>query len=214
MIRLIQGRDSADYPREMEAMFRARTAVFHRRLGWNVTVNKGREHDRSDAENPLYLIALDDVTGDIAGSARLLPTTGSITFGESASDMFEEPIDFASATVWECTRFCIHPASRSSGSLRRATRVSFELNLAVCELGLRAGLTQIQAVYDQFMVKVYERAAWAPTLVTRSTRIGKLPAYVGVWDVTLRTLAEMRAASGIAHDVIEPPPLPVLRDVS
>jgi N-acyl-L-homoserine lactone synthetase len=214
MIRLIQGQDSADYPREMEAMFRARTAVFHRRLGWNVTVHKGRERDRCDAENPLYLIALDDVTGDVAGSARLLPTTGPVTFGAGASDMFEEPVDLASGTVWECTRFCIHPGSRSSGSLRTATRVSFELNLAVCELGLRAGLTQIQAVYDQFMVKVYERAAWGPAQMTRSTRIGKLPAYVGVWDVTLRTLAEMRAASGIAHDVIETRPLPALRDVS
>jgi N-acyl-L-homoserine lactone synthetase len=214
MIRLIQGRDSAGYPREMEAMFRARTAVFHRRLGWSVTVHKGRECDRCDAENPLYLIALDDVTGGVAGSARLLPTTGPITFGASASDMFEEPIDLASGTVWECTRFCIHPGTRSSGSLRTATRVSFELNLAICELGLRAGLTQIETVYDQLMAKVYQRAGWSPTQIARSTRIGKLPAYVGVWDVTPRTLAEMRAASGIAHDVFETRPLPALREVS
>ena len=214
MIRLIQGRDSAGYPREMEAMFRARTAVFHRRLGWSVTVHKGRECDRCDAENPLYLIALDDVTGGVAGSARLLPTTGPITFGASASDMFEEPIDLASGTVWECTRFCIHPGTRSSGSLRTATRVSFELNLAICELGLRAGLTQIETVYDQLMAKVYQRAGWSPTQIARSTRIGKLPAYVGVWDVTPRTLAEMRAASGIAHDVFEARPLPALREVS
>lgn len=214
MIRLIQGRDSAYYPCEMEAMFRARTAVFHRRLGWNVTVHKGRERDRCDEENPLYLIALEDVTGDVTGSARLMPTTGPLTFGVSASDMFEEPIDLASGTVWECTRFCVHPGRRSSGSLRAATRVCFELNLAACELGLRAGLTQIQTVYDQLMVKVYERAAWGPTQVARSTRVGKLPAYVGVWDVTPRTLAEMRAASGIAHDVIEARPLPALREVS
>ena len=93
-------------------------------------------------------------------------------------------------------------------------RVSFELNLAVCELGLRAGLTQIQAVYDQFMAKVYERAAWRPTPMARSTRIGKLPAYVGVWDVTQRTLAEMRKASGIDHSVLEAPAVPALREVS
>ena len=214
MIRLIQGQESAHYPREMESMFRARAAVFHRRLGWNVTVRKGRETDRYDAENPLYLIAIDDKSGDIVGSARLLPTTGPATFGESFSDLFEEPIDLASATVWECARFCIHPAARSSGSIRNATRVSFELNLAVCELGLRAGLTQIQAVYDQFMVKVYERAAWGPTPMARSTRIGKLPAYVGVWDVTQRTLAEMRRASGIERSVLEPQPVPALREVS
>ena len=158
MIRLIQGQESAHYPREMEAMFRARAAVFHRRLGWNVTVRKGLETDRHDAENPLYLVAIDDGSGNIVGSARLLPATGPATFGELFSGFFEEPIDLASGTIWECGRFCVHPAARASGSLRNATRVSFELNLAVCELGLRAGLTQVQAVYDQFIVKVYERA--------------------------------------------------------
>ncbi len=214
MIRLIQGQESAHYPREMEAMFRARAAVFHRRLGWNVIVRKGREIDLYDAENPLYLVAVDDESGDIAGSARLLPTTGPATFSKSFSELFEEPIDLASATVWECARFCIHPSARSSGSIRKATRVSFEINLAVCELGLRAGITQIQAVYDQFMVKVYERAAWGPTPMTRSTRIGKLPAYVGLWDVTQRTLTEMRQASGIKHSVLETQPVPALREVS
>jgi acyl homoserine lactone synthase len=214
MIRLIQGQDSAGYPREMEAMFRARAAVFHRRLGWNVTVRKGREMDRHDAQNPLYLIAVDDASGGITGSARLLPTTGPATFGESCSELFEQPIDLASGTVWECARFCIHPSTRSGGSLRNATRIAFELNLAVCELGLRAGLTQITAVYDQFMVKVYENAAWRPTLLARSTRMGKLPAYVGVWDVTQRTLAEMREASGIERSVLETQPAPALREVS
>jgi N-acyl-L-homoserine lactone synthetase len=214
MIRLIQGQESAHYPREMEAMFRARAAVFHRRLGWNVTVCKGRETDRHDAENPLYLIAIDEASGDAVGSARLLPTTGQAPFGECFSGLFEQPIDLASGSIWECGRFCVHPTARSSGSLRNAMRVSFELNLAVCELGLRAGLTQIQAVYDQFMVKVYERAAWRPTILARSTRVGKLPAYVGVWDVTHRTLAEMRQASGIARSVLESQPLPDLREVS
>lgn len=214
MIRLIQGQESADYPREMEAMFRARAAVFHRRLGWNVTVRKGRELDRHDAENPLYLVAIDEASENVIGSARLLPTTGPTTFGEYFSELFEQPVDLASGTIWECGRFCVHPAARSSGSIRNAMRVSFEINLAVCELGLRAGLTQIQAVYDQFMVKVYERAGWRPTMLARSTRIGKLPAYVGVWDVTQRTLAEMRRASGIAHSVLEPHPVPALREVS
>lgn len=214
MIRLIQGRESTYYPREMDAMFRARAAVFHRRLGWNVSVRKGREVDRYDAENPFYLVAIDEESDDVVGSARLLPTTGPATFGESFSALFEEPIDLASGTVWECGRFCIHPTARSSGSIRKAMRVSFEINLAVCELGLRVGLTQIQAVYDQFMVKVYKHAAWRPTQMARSTRFGKLPAYVGVWDVTQRTLAEMRKASGIEHSVLESRPVPALREVS
>ncbi len=214
MIRLIQGIESASYPREMEAMFRARAAVFDRRLGWNVSVSKGREIDRYDAENPLYLIYVDDATGEIGGSARLLATTGPSTFGDCNSALFEEPIDISSATIWECARFCIHPAARSSGSIRKATRVMWELNQAVCELGLRAGISQIQAVYDRLMAKVYERTPWRPTPMASSKRFGKLPIYVGLWDVSEETLAQMRGASGIAHSVLEQPETDLLREVS
>ena len=214
MIRLIHGIESARYPREMEAMFRARAAVFDRRLGWNVSVSKGKEIDRYDAENPLYLICVDDRSGEIAGSARLLPTTGPSTFGECYSALFDEPIDIESGTIWECARFCIHPSAKSSGSIRNATRVMWELNQSVCELGLRAGISQIQAVYDQLMVKVYQRAPWRPTPMAKSNRFGRLPIYVGLWDVSEATLAEMRGASGIAHSVLERPEAELLRQVS
>lgn len=203
MIRLIQGKDGSKYPNEMEAMFRARAAVFDRRLGWNVTIKDGKEVDRFDSENPLYLICIDDDSGYITGSARLLPTTGPNMFRECFSELFDEPIDISSPSIWECTRFCIHPTSRSGGSIKSSMRVSWEINLAVCEIGLLAGLTQIQAVYDQFMVKVYRRTHWSPTPMAKSTRFGKLPVYVGLWDVDEASLAEMRSASGISHSVLE-----------
>ena len=138
MIRLIQGQESGHYPREMEAMFRARAAVFHRRLGWNVTVRKGREIDRYDAENPLYLVAIDDESGDIVGSARLLPTTGPATFGESFSELFEEPIDLASATVWECAPL-LHP---SHGEIERQHPQRHAHKLRTQSGGLRARLAR------------------------------------------------------------------------
>lgn len=153
MITLIQGNDSANYPHEMEEMYRARAAVFGKRLGWTVDIRNGRETDRYDSENPLYLIYRDNGTGEIAGSARLLPTTSPNMFRDCFSHLFDEPIDIVSPTIWECTRFCVHPTVQSRGSIKSAMRVSWEINLAVCEVGLLAGLSQIQAVYDQFMVK-------------------------------------------------------------
>lgn len=214
MIRLIPGIESTRYPREMEAMFRARAAVFDRRLGWNVSVVKGKEIDHGDTEVPVYLVFVDDRSGEIAGSARLLPTTGPSTFGGCYSALFDEPIDLESAAIWECGRFCIHPSAKSSGSIRNATRIMWELNLAICELGLRAGVSQIQAVYDQFMVKVYEHAPWRPTPMSKSNRFGRLPIFVGLWDVSEATLAELQRASGISHSVVERPEIEFWREVS
>jgi acyl homoserine lactone synthase len=203
MIKLIQGKDSAKYPREMTEMYRARATVFGKRLGWSVDVSGGQEMDRYDRENPLYLIYLDNDTGEVAGSARLLPTTGPNMFVDCFSHLFDEPIDIASPTIWECTRFCIHPFVKSGGSIKNAMRVSWEINLGVCEVGLLAGLSQIQAVYDQFMIKVYKRTHWNPTPMAKSTRFGKLPVYVGLWDVSEEVLTEMRRESGISGSVLE-----------
>jgi len=214
MIRLIQGKDSAGYPHEMEEMYRARAAVFGKRLGWNVDIRGDRETDRYDSENPLYLIYLENDTGYVAGSARLLPTTGPNMFRDCFSHLFDEPIDIASPTIWECTRFCIHPFVKSSGSIKNAMRVSWEINLAVCEVGLLAGVSQIQAVYDQFMVKVYRRTHWNPTPMAKSTRFGKLPVYVGLWDVSEEALADMRRESGIAESVLEDTTVNVLGAVA
>ena len=143
MIRLVQGADAHRYPREMDAMFRARAAVFSERLGWNVTVVDGRETDRFDASNPLYLIAIDDLTGAVCGSLRLLPTTGPNMLKECFAELFDEPVDIESGTIWECTRFCLHPNVDVRTSATGAMRTTWELMLGICEVGLRAGISQI-----------------------------------------------------------------------
>ena len=101
------------------------------------------------------------------------------------------------------TRFCIHPTVKAGGSIKNAMRVSREVNLGVCEVGMLAGLSQIQAVYDQFMVKVYKRTGWMPTPMAKSTRFGRLPVYVGLWDVSEEVSAEMRRESGIGKSMLE-----------
>jgi N-acyl-L-homoserine lactone synthetase len=203
MIRLIQGKDSANYPFEMDEMFRARAAVFGKRLGWNVEVVENRESDSYDQENPLYLVCVDEASGDVIGSTRLLPTTGPNMFRDCFSHLFDEPIDISSPLIWECTRFCMHPFGKSGGSIKNAMRVSWELHLGICEVGLLAGVSQIQAVYDQFMVKVYRRVHWSPEPMAQSKRFGKLPVYVGLWDVSAEALAEMRRESGIVGSILE-----------
>jgi len=41
----------------LQAMYRLRHAVFHDRLGWDVTSDHGMEHDEFDQVNPIYALA-------------------------------------------------------------------------------------------------------------------------------------------------------------
>lgn len=43
----------------LRAMFRLRHAIFHDRLGWDVTSDNGMEHDEYDEINPVYMIVKD-----------------------------------------------------------------------------------------------------------------------------------------------------------
>lgn len=59
----------------LDEMHQLRARVFAGRLGWQVRIAQGRERDEYDALDPTYILALTDC-GDVAGCARLLPTTG------------------------------------------------------------------------------------------------------------------------------------------
>ena len=79
MITVIEGVDRDRHPALIDEMFRMRAAVFADRLEWDVTVTNGWEIDRFDAEDPLYLLSVDERTGALQAAVRLLPTTGPNT---------------------------------------------------------------------------------------------------------------------------------------
>jgi acyl homoserine lactone synthase len=76
MIRMLQGRERKQFPREADEMFRLRARQFRDRLGSKVNVQAGWEIDEYDDMNPLYLASLDEPSGTVRGSLRFLPTTG------------------------------------------------------------------------------------------------------------------------------------------
>ena len=214
MIRLIQGADAPNHPNEMDAMFRARAHVFRDRLGWDVAVIDGREIDEYDAANPLYLLSIDR-NGAVRGSLRLLPTAGPNMLRDKFAALFDQPMTIESGTIWECTRFCLHPdAGGPQATATGAMRATWEMMLGICEVGLKAGLTQIEGVYDHNMIRVYRKTRWSPIPIAQSRKAGTVPIYVGLWDVTEQALEHMRKASGISDSVLEPTPVPPLRRVA
>jgi acyl homoserine lactone synthase len=98
----------------LDSMYRLRCEVFHRRLGWEVRVEHGREHDWFDLIGPYYLIAHEGPTTAV-GCCRLLPTLGP----NMLRDIFPNLLDGATAPagqgIWEVSRFAISPACAGDG---------------------------------------------------------------------------------------------------
>jgi N-acyl-L-homoserine lactone synthetase len=172
-------------------MFRARAAVFHDRLNWNVRLRDGEEVDHyDDDEDPVYLVSLDSL-GRPTGSLRLLPTTGETMLCNEFASFFDEPVDVRDPLTWECTRFCVHP---QSGRFERdlTQRVSSELLIGLCELALSSGIERIVGLYDRAMTRVYRRIGWSPEpLAFARPEVGKL--MVGIWQVSNAAVEEMQS---------------------
>ena len=185
-------------------MFKARAVVFRDRLGWAVDVRDGHERDRYDDLDPLYLISVGP-NGLPRASVRLMPTTGPTLLSDVFADSFDEPVDLKSATLWEATRFCIHP----DADARAEQSIAAEILMGICEVGLMSGLTGIIGVYDPRLIRIYGRIGWRPEPLARSTRYDSGPIYVGIWEVSQQALAGMRARSGIDYSVLDAAPFDV-----
>jgi N-acyl-L-homoserine lactone synthetase len=172
-----------------DQMFRSRAAVFHERLGWDVTVKGGREMDRYDEEaEPLYLLAVDD-DQRVLGSLRLLVTTGPTMLRNEFAHFFDNAVDVAAPTTWECTRFCVPPIL--DGGAQDVRTISAELLIGLCELCLASGIPYVVGVYELPMTRIYARIGWSPELLARARpEIGKIN--LGLWEASPAVLSVMR----------------------
>ena len=181
--------DRVEHPALFDQMFQSRAAVFHERLGWDVAVKNGREMDRYDEEaDPVYLLAVDD-DQRVLGSLRLLATTGPTMLQSEFAHFFDDAVDVAAPTIWECTRFCVPPV------LARATQdvstISAQLLIGLCELCLASGIEYVVGVYETPMTRIYARIGWSPEPLARARpEIGDI--HVGIWEATPTVLSTMR----------------------
>ena len=204
MLKVIEGYCASFFPREIDAMLRNRAEIFADRLGWDVKVTNGRERDRFDNENPLYLVSVDPVTEQYWGSLRLLPTTGP----NMLRDVFPQLIDgdqVESATIWESSRICARDVpGQPDRSKSGVNYVLSELILGIGEVALKAGLTQIVSVFDARIFRVLRAAGCNPQIIGTPRRIGDVMCYVGLFDTGKGPLEDFRTALGIEHSVLAP----------
>jgi N-acyl-L-homoserine lactone synthetase len=194
MIKILTNADKPAFGELFDQMFRARAAVFHDRLGWNVNVRQGMEYDRYDEEeDPAYVVSMDE-QGSHLGSLRLLPTTGETMLRNEFAGFFSEPVDVMSPTAWECTRFCVHSTTAENAN-GAGQRVSSELLIGLCDLALSSGIVHIVGLYETHMTRVYRRIGWSPEALAHARpELGKL--IVGIWDASEAALLAMRQAIG------------------
>jgi len=81
-----------------------RHRVFVERLGWQLDVQNGAEIDQFDRPDTVY-VAIEDEQGDIAGCARLLPTTRPYLLREIFPQLLNGLAPPSDPTVWELSRF-------------------------------------------------------------------------------------------------------------
>jgi acyl homoserine lactone synthase len=120
----------------MIGLARFRHQVFVETLGWNLdTPEAGLELDQFDRPDTVYVVARDD-SGEVAGTARLLPTTRPYLLGEVFPQLLhQQPLPHSPA-VWELSRFAaVDFSSRTSGPM---AQFSSPIAVALLRATLRA----------------------------------------------------------------------------
>lgn len=209
MIFAIESVDQDKHAELIDQMFRMRAEVFSGRLGWEVHVKNGREIDRFDAEDPLYLLSLDEHSGQLRGAVRLLPTTGPNMLRDVSSVLMpggavESPL------IWESSRFAINPrvfeAKDRADANHTVNRTTVELLCGMVETAQRAGIEHIVSVFDARMARIFRSIDCCFEQIGAPARIGKTMTYAGLFDMS----QDMRSRLGAAGSFREP----VLVDVA
>ena len=187
MILAIEGVDRYLHPDLFEQMFRMRAAVFADRLSWDVTVVDGREVDRFDAEDPLYLFCVDEVTEELKGAVRLLPTTGPNMLRDVFAVLVPDG-SVESPLIWESSRFAVNPTLAIGPTRQEANHTvnttTVELLCGLVEAAQLAGVEHIVSVFDARMARIFRTVDCPYEVIGLPTRIGRTMTYAGLFEIS------------------------------
>lgn len=203
MLQIVETANYSEFQRLLDDMHVLRARVFKDRLQWDVTVTGGREVDVFDSAAPLYLLAVNDVTGHLEGSVRLLPTTGPNMLRDVFPVLLPEGLIIESPTIWESSRFCIDPDMDHNGK-GRIDRVTTELLCGMVEIGQAAGLSHIVSVYDARMARVFRASHCPAEVIGKPTRIGRVMTYAGLFEISQALWDGIAATTGISNQLLAP----------
>jgi acyl homoserine lactone synthase len=204
VILTIYGAEAQQYAQLLDQMYRLRAKEFRDRRHWQVEVFRdGREIDRFDALNPLYVLNVSP-GGKVLGSLRLLQTTGphmlSDVFPETmgGQDVIRDPL------VLESTRFCVDTEFGGGTSASGIHIATGELVLGLFEMAQQRGLTNIISVYDLLIERVLKKVGCLFDRLGPPVEYDGLKTVAGVFEVSDAAVASIRAHTGVDWDVFAP----------
>ncbi|MBK3666248.1 autoinducer synthesis protein [Bradyrhizobium diazoefficiens] len=162
----------------VDEMHQLRSRVFAGRLGWRVKIEQGRERDEYDALDPTYILALTD-RGDVAGCARLLPSTGPTML----SWTFPQPLPGGrlrgKSTMVESSRFYADTGGEGRGGrfLHEATLMMFA---GIIEWSMSNGFDEIATATDVRLERILHRSGWPMTRLGSVELIGETMSVAGI----------------------------------
>jgi acyl homoserine lactone synthase len=204
MMQLITADHYGGFTEEIVEIHRLRHRVFKKRLGWDVQVSGDMEIDEFDALHPAYLIqrAHDN---RVQGCVRLLPSTGPTMLRDTFPVLLDGAPAPTSPAIWESSRFALdlHPdAPKATHGLATAT---YELFAGMIEFGLSRQLSEIVTVTDARMERILRRAGWSLRRIGTPRALGTTLAVAGYLEVSIESLARVRAAGGLQGPVLWAP---------
>jgi N-acyl-L-homoserine lactone synthetase len=191
MIVVIEPHNAREYTNLMDEMFRLRARVFCDRMGWDVRVTNGKERDKFDDEQPVYLIYADDKAREVKGCLRLLPTTGPTVLADFFSDTLPEAVHLSAPTIWECTRFCLDDGILSRGDRDELYFTSAVLIAALGDTAIKAGIESILGNFDSAMLRLYRRIGCEVEVLGSTQRYGR-PIYLGLFPISEAILRKVK----------------------
>jgi len=183
MIVVVEKYNAHKYSHLIEKMYRLRAHVFHDRLGWDVQVVDGKERDKYDDEEPVYVIHTDDEAREVKGSLRLLPTTGPTLLAECFADTLPDAARLSAPTIWEATRFCIDDRLFDPGLLDGLFFASAEMIVGLGDVAVSAGIESIIGNFDASVLRLYRRIGCQVEILGCTSRYGR-PIYLGLFPIS------------------------------
>ena len=204
MMQLITADYYGDFVGEISEMHRLRYRVFKDRLDWDVEVSGELEIDQFDALRPAYLIQRAN-DGCVQGCVRLLPSIGPTMLRDTFPILLDGASAPTSLTIWESSRFALDPHHDTPKATHGLATATYELFAGMIEFGLSRQLTEIVTVTDARMERILRRAGWSLRRIGRPHALGRTLAVAGYLEVSIESLARIRAAGGLQGPVLWAP---------
>nr|ACF28618.1 quorum sensing AHL synthase [Mesorhizobium tianshanense] len=209
MILATEGVDRHLYRDLFEQMFRMRAAVFAGRLGWDVTVAEGQESDRFDAEDPLYLLCVDEAAYQLKGAVRLLPTTGPNMLRDVFAVLVPDG-SVESPLIWESSRFAVNPELAVGAARQDANHIvnttTIELLCGLVEAAQLAGVEHIVSVFDARMARIFRTIDCPYEAIGVPARIGGTMTYAGLFEISDAMRRRLGNKAGLGSRVLSSQP--------